>query len=326
MAGCARRLMVEARQTRRLPGSVLLLSAVLLAPALHAQTLYKFRGADGEWIYADRPPPDGKVEEMRDLGGEAKSRQVRVTSSSDGATLSIVAENPFYIPVELALNFTRLEGLTYPDPDKDLEWVLPPRSRTPLLSLNKRGDGSVPAARYTVSYRYGDPGARQRTDAVYRAPFAVSSQYPVTQAYPDVVTHRTEDSRYAVDIAMPIGTDIFAAREGIVFDVSSDNFRNGLDPERDGPSANVVQVLHDDGTYAVYAHLNWNSIRVRPGDRVARGQYIADSGNTGFSSGPHLHFVVLRNAGMRTVSVPLSFEGADRTTIVPASGTVLTAY
>ncbi|HEX5787057.1 MAG TPA: M23 family metallopeptidase, partial [Woeseiaceae bacterium] len=213
-----------------------------------------------------------------------------------------------------------------PDPDRELRWVLEAQSRRQLLALRKLGNGTVPEAQYEFDYRVGDPAAIHRPAGAYRVPFAISSQFTVTQAYPEVVTHTTEDSRYAVDVAMPIGTDIFAARDGIVFDVSSNNFRSGLDPERDGPSANVVQILHDDGSYAVYAHLNWNSIRVSPGDRVAEGQYIADSGNTGFSSGPHLHFVVLRNDGRRTVSVPLVFRGADRMNVVPATGAALTAY
>ena len=58
-------------------------------------------------------------------------------------------------------------------------------------------------------------------------------------------------------------------------------------------------MLHDDGTTAIYAHLQMDTIRVRPGQRVERGEYIANSGNTGFSSGPHLHFVVVRNAGFQ---------------------------
>jgi murein DD-endopeptidase MepM/ murein hydrolase activator NlpD len=140
------------------------------------------------------------------------------------------------------------------------------------------------------------------------------------------MTHKSLASYYAVDIAMPIGTDIFAAREGVVFEVAGDYFRSGLDPKRDGPAANVILVLHDDGTYAIYAHLNWNSIRVRRGDRVSRGQYIADSGNTGFSSGPHLHFAVVRNIGLRIESVPFVFEGANASTVFPATGMPITAY
>ena len=87
-----------------------------------------------------------------------------------------------------------------------------------------------------------------------------------------------------------------------------------------------MRILHDDGTYAVYAHLNWNSIRVRVGDYVDRGEYIADSGNTGFSSGPHLHFVVVRNSGMSVDSVPVSFAGADQSPVAAGTGQVLTAY
>jgi murein DD-endopeptidase MepM/ murein hydrolase activator NlpD len=125
---------------------------------------------------------------------------------------------------------------------------------------------------------------------------------------------------------MPIGTDIVAARAGIVFDVAGTNFQAGLDMQRDGPAANVVRILHDDGTYAVYAHLNTNTIRVRPGDRVERGDYIADSGNTGYSSGPHLHFAVVRNVGMRIESVPITFLGANLQGVPPVSGALLTAY
>ena len=201
-----------------------------------------------------------------------------------------------------------------------------PKSETHLFTLDLLEDGSQPFLEYQFKYLAGDPSARHRPRGGYRAPYAVGSNYPVTQAFPEVATHTTRDSYYAVDFAMPIGTDIFAARDGVVFDVASNNFTGGLDPARDGPNANVVRVMHDDGTYAIYAHLNTNTIRVRPGDYVRRGEYIADSGNTGYSSGPHLHFAVVRNAGMRVESVPVTFIGADSDSIVPASGTNLTAY
>jgi murein DD-endopeptidase MepM/ murein hydrolase activator NlpD len=76
----------------------------------------------------------------------------------------------------------------------------------------------------------------------------------------------------------------------------------------------------------VYGHLHWDSIRVRIGQHVALGEYIADSGNTGFSSGPHLHFAVWRNAGEEDVSLPLQFAGPPGTAVTPVTGTELTAY
>ena len=85
-------------------------------------------------------------------------------------------------------------------------------------------------------------------------------------------------------------------------------------------------MLHDDGTFGLYAHLGWDSIRVRVGQRVRRGEYIADSGNTGYSSGPHLHFAVVKNSGMNIESLPIAFEGRNAEIIVPNAGAELTAY
>ena len=291
-----------------------------------AQQLYKYRGENGEWIYSDRPPGDNRTVEVRRLARAVADGNVDVSHSFVGTTLELTARNDYHAPVELRIEIAALRGLSYPDPDQEMTWVLPPRSTTMLLQLGLLENGQAPFLEYGFRYMPGDPGARHSPPSPYRAPFAISTDHPITQAYPDVVTHAAPDSYHAVDIAMPIGTDVFAARGGIVFDVASTNFQGGLDMQRDGPAANVVRILHDDGSYAVYAHLNTNTIRVRPGDRVERGDYIADSGNTGYSSGPHLHFVVVRNVGMRVESVPVTFLGPDALGVAPVAGTTLTAY
>ena len=311
---------------RRSPASVAVaLLAFAAVTTASAQALYKYRGEDGEWIYTDRPPEDGEADEVRTLQKSPGRGIVRVSATEAGESVRFLAENDFYAPVELRLTFSRFESLERPRDFDDLGWVLPPKSTTEIMNLPKL-EGGVPGVEFTYEYHVGDPRAVHNPVQPYRVPYALATRFPVTQAYPDVVTHYSEASQHAVDIAMPIGTDIFAAREGVVFDVSSDSFSGGIDPAVDGPKANVVQILHDDGTYAVYAHLNWNSIRVSPGDRVVRGQYIADSGNTGFSSGPHLHFVVLKNAGMRARSLPFQFAGRDSAAVTPVSGNDLTAY
>ncbi len=305
---------------------VAIVAPLTFASLAAAQSLYKYQDENGDWIFSDRPPDDGKVAEVRNLNSGSTKGAVTLAVEEDNRSLRFVAGNRFHAPVELRLRFSRLQGLANPRRGEPLAWVLPPRSETELLALDKTGNGITPNVKYEYEYIAGDPAATHRASMPYRVPVAIASHFPVTQAYPDAVTHTTPDAAHAIDIAMPIGTDIFAAREGVVFDVSSTNFKGGADRLRDGPLANIVQIMHDDGTYAIYAHLNWNSIRVVPGQRVQRGQYIADSGNTGFSSGPHLHFAVLRNAGMQAVSVPISFEGAKSAAVVPASGNVLTAY
>ena len=118
---------------------------------------------------------------------------------------------------------------------------------------------------------------------------------------------------------------MYAAREGTVINARHDFFRGVAAPVM-FDQANVIEILHSDGTIAVYGHLHWDSIRVRIGANVARGQYIADSGNTGFTSGPHLHFAVIRNAGTRNVSVPVEFAGIAEVAVTPITQMPLTAY
>lgn len=309
------------------PAQFIVLSLLLLAGGLvHADSMYKYRGPDGEWMYSDRPPDDGGVIEVRTLEKGKPDTGISVTHGFEGGKVRLTASNLFYAPVELVLSIERIAGLQFPDSEKELRWVVPARSDLQLMSLDFLEDGSTPSLEYRFQYLAGRPDATHRPQVAYRAPFAISTNYPVTQAYPEIATHTTPASYHAIDLAMPIGTDIFAARDGIVFDVASNNFRSGLDRKRDAPSANVVRILHDDGTYAIYAHLNTNSIRVKPGDRVQRGQYIADSGNTGYSSGPHLHFAVVRNIGMEIQSLPLLFAGQNAETVLPATGLALTAH
>jgi len=307
--------------------SLLVILALLAGAIVAADELYKYRGEDGEWIYADRPPGDDRMVEIRQLESSGSAEVgIKVTHEFQGRAVELVAHNDSYVPIELEVDIKKIRGLAFPDPDDDLMWVVPARTELPLMTLALLETGTQPFLEYQYKYLAGDPNARHAPRQAYRAPFAIATNHPITQAFPEVATHTTRDSHYAVDVAMPIGTDIMAARGGVVFDIAASNFSGGLDPVKDGPRANVVRILHDDGTYAIYAHLNTNTIRVRPGDRVQRGQYIADSGNTGFSSGPHLHFAVVRNAGMRIESVPVTFAGQNSEAIIPAAGNFLTAY
>ena len=304
----------------------LAVAVFLVTPTALAQALYKYQDENGNWIYTDRLPADAQTVEVRDLPTGSKPPSVSVFTRLVDGELQIVAQNDYHAHVEVVLALDELTNVELPPANHVMRWILDPRSDLKLMSLPTLDDGLDPSAKLRYLALLGDPRSQHDPGRPYRAPFALAGDFGITQAFPGAVTHTTIDSRYAVDIAMPIGTDIHAARGGVVFEVASTNFRGGVDRERDVASANIVRILHDDGTHAVYAHLNWNSIRVQPGDEVERGQYIADSGNTGFSSGPHLHFAVLKNVGMRIVSVPVTFEGPSSKAVNPKAGNTLTAY
>ena len=298
----------------------------LIGTGVHAQSMYRYQAENGDWVYADRPPNDEQPVEVRDLPVGAKSPAVSVSTSLVGRQVRLVARNDYHAPLEVVLAIDELTNLEFPHPEQSMRWVVEPRSSLVLLQLAALDDNRAPAVAYRFIWLPGDPEASHEPDQPYRAPFAAANGHLISQAFPLAVTHTSPDSYYAVDIAMPVGTDIYAARGGIVFEVAGTNFAGGMSRERDAASANLVRILHDDGSHAVYAHLNWNSIRVEPGDRVVRGQYIADSGNTGFTSGPHLHFAVMLNRGMRLHSVPVLFEGPNSSEIAPVTGSTLFAY
>ena len=81
----------------------------------------------------------------------------------------------------------------------------------------------------------------------------------------------------------------FAAREGTTIDAADSGKVVSAGPA--GAYGNLIEIAHGDGTRTRYAHLS--DIDVKPGEKVSRGEHIGDLGNTGNSSGPHLHFEVL---------------------------------
>lgn len=302
-----------------------LLVAMLLAGAANAQTMYKYRGADGEWIYTDRKPSGDAGAEELELKARSARPTFKVSHRFVNRRVELIADNDFYAPIEVGLEFENLSGLEYPNPDNRLRWVVEPRSTRTLLSLDVLDNEPFPYAEYSYKYLPGDPSISHNAIGGYQVPFSAGKTFPITQAYPLAITHATVDSYQAVDIAMPIGTDVMAARGGVVFDVVSNKYKGGIEKGY-AQDANIIRILHNDGTFALYAHLNWNTIRVKPGDRVEAGEYIADSGNTGFSSGPHLHFAVQRNVGLRVDSLPIVFKGAGSAMVTPQSGNALTGY
>ena len=77
-----------------------------------------------------------------------------------------------------------------------------------------------------------------------------------------------------MDFAAAIGTPVIAARTGTVMEVEADFARAGLDAETFAGRANFVRIVHDDGTMALYAHLDVNGVVVRVGQRVRKGEFM----------------------------------------------------
>jgi murein DD-endopeptidase MepM/ murein hydrolase activator NlpD len=301
-----------------------LLALVLPAGAALAQTAYRHRDANGQWVFTDQaagtaaPAADSVT-----LAREPGAVQISVERTDTGNATRLIATSNCLCVVTVQVSIEQSDiariavGASY-------QATLQPGDQQTVVQGRRTSDTND-RLQFTWKAALGSPQAVHSPPRPYRAPFALGATFTVSQAYPVRITHVTADSQYAVDFALPDGTPVYSARAGTVINVHHDSFRGAaqlamLD------QANVIEILHDDGTIAVYAHLQWDAIRVRIGQHVARGEYIANSGNTGFTTGPHLHFAVWRNTGTADVSIPVEFEGSGAVGVTAVTGTPLTAY
>lgn len=303
--------------------TLILLLALVAAAAGAQQAGYRYKDADGHWVFSDQPPPKGVESDSFTMRRQEGKLDIRVERVDDDESLQLVGVNECLCSITLELDIVDSE-IPALAPGRHYRETLLPQTRRTLARIALP---SNPKANLVFAWSavLGSPDAVHKPTQPYRVPYDVGSTYFIAQAFPSRATHNTPESQYAIDFALPDGTPVYAARDGLVINARHDFFHGAIDPVM-FDQANVVEILHEDGTIAVYAHLHWDSIRVRIGQQVKRGQYIANSGNTGFSSGPHLHFAVIENALGREISVPVQFTGAAGSAVSVQDQGRLTAY
>lgn len=153
--------------------------------------------------------------------------------------------------------------------------------------------------------------------ADYVLPWPVGTEFQVSRTFGHYTPANEGVGLYAIDILMPIGTAIHAARSGVVVAVQ-DGF---TDEDRSKFHENWIMVRHADSSVARYMHLTKDGALVSVGDTVEQGQRIGLSGNSGPSTAPHLHIDVQAcgpNLPPRYndlpcgMTVPLSFANTSR--------------
>lgn len=139
-----------------------------------------------------------------------------------------------------------------------------------------------------------------QTQALY---LPVSSSAPITQHFGNTPFATANAQVYngnghnGIDWGVPVGTSMKAAQHGKVVDFGNTDLAC--------PGASYgkwILLEHENGLSTLYAHLS--KISVNRGQSVRAGDHIGFSGNTGFSTGPHLHFTVYATQGVQVKSFP----------------------
>ncbi|RAU48603.1 MULTISPECIES: M23 family metallopeptidase [unclassified Pseudomonas] len=276
---------------------------LLAAQSAAAVTIYRYTDANGVVSFTDHPVPGAQVMKLRERMVERIDSQVRLSVRKAKGTDSLYVRNDLYAPVEVELRLSGVKnviGVT----DQVIRRTLPARSNERLIALSPQIPSKAMAYKPSLRSTMGDPvRGIANSSGGYRYPLPwIGGPFRISQGPNGAYSHVGAKSRYAIDIAMPEGTPIIAARSGTVIKTENNQSGRGVNP-----SGNFVRILHDDGTMGVYLHLKQGSVSVKEGDRVVVGTPLGRSGNTGNSTGPHLHFVVQRNVGLALESIPYEF-------------------
>lgn len=252
------------------------------------------------------------------LSFPALADEVTISERKASGYITLTANNRTPSPITLRLQLN-LDNVTTKVRNPGV-FVLPPGSEQKLLDL-------VPGSKGRWNYRYnfqwirGSYKANHTANQTYRLPYADNKRVRIVQGYNGDVSHHGR-LRYCTDFNLAEGTPVYCAREGLVVETIS-HFTVGRPDKRLMRKANLVAVLHSDGTLGEYVHLKPGGVAVRIGQKVKSGALLGYSGNTGYSSGPHLHFGVYkaRSDGQYYDTLPVRFQ-TDRGLVTLEQGKI----
>jgi len=281
---------------------------LLMISNVNARSVYRYVDENGVVSFTDelnRAQPFNPVE-MEIWEPDPNSVTFRRTKLGN-----LYLYNSLYGPVTVTLSMNQHQGvIAHKDLSKPI--IVPARTELFVDQVNYFGSGSL---EFSLQFSVGTPSTLSEDHSQLRVPFI--GRFAISQGFNGSYSHNLPGNRYAIDIAMPVGTPIVAAKSGTVLDMR-DTYDGHSSNPADRGKTNYIRLLHADGTMTLYAHLRTHSGLVKPGQSVKAGQIIAASGNTGYSTGPHLHFAVQHNDGSRTVAIPFVLQG-----VTPKKGLLL---
>ncbi len=242
--------------------------------------------------------------------GKSSDREtlIHISTNLEGNKTQLYVENvqAAEVTVTLEMNLVNLDS-NVPLP---YTLTIPGHQRIRILTLSPHDKTHGWKWTYTYFSTFGSTAVHHDDSYVYSLPYGPGKSYRVSQGYNGEYSHFGAD-QYAIDWRMPLGTAVHAARGGIVVGVKNDS-NTGGDSSKYDWDANYVLIEHSDGTLGQYVHLLKGGTNVKLGQHVNAGDYIGLSGNTGHSTGPHLHFSVFKaRDGKHRETIPVKFMTAD---------------
>ncbi len=264
-----------------------------------------------------------QANKIRQSGVRQKRNSVLVSTKNIGNAVEFYAENLNAYDVTLTLKLKNLKNFI-PSRKLPLYVELHAHAKETIIQLKQENSSLKAYYESTYGWVMGVASAEHDNSYLYGIPFKKGTSVRVSQGFNGTTSHKGY-SRYAVDFAVPTGTAVYAARGGKVVSTKSTGNKGGF-IKGYGRYANFIVIEHSDKTFGKYYHLKKGGVLVKVGDTINRGNLIGYSGNTGYSSGPHLHFSVSKvdpKYRQRPITLPFKFQSTNNGVITePRRGDV----
>jgi murein DD-endopeptidase MepM/ murein hydrolase activator NlpD len=238
---------------------------------------------------------------------KAQSKYLKFNTEKQGSYQELYVTNSGNGNITLAVEFDQLDNCN--SNPYSPEVTVHPGEYTKIATISRSASNEAWKYHYKFWSVWGSTNA-MHDGTTYQLPYYSGKSFKVIQGFNGTLTH-FGDQAYAIDWNMPENTPVLAARGGIVVD-TEESFSEGGASDYYKDEVNFVKILHSDGTIGRYFHFGYGKVNVSAGQKVKAGELIGYSGNTGFSTCPHLHFDVSKPInGKQMESVPFAFSTSN---------------
>ncbi len=254
---------------------IVLVALLAITSSALAKKYYKHVDDEGIVHYSDKKPATVDNYESWQVRAEDTQAEATVINRGSDRLPQLFAINPYHGPISVQIEMTKSDN-AQSVPAWPKTYHVPATSDVYLGTVKPITENQSWSYAYQFGIMLGQLNPEYDPNHIYALPYRTVGDAYISQGFDGSFSHFDEQNKYAIDIPLTEGTDVVAAREGVVMDFATDFIKGGAD-EKHMFRNNFVRIAHNDGSMGLYAHLKLESVVIAKGQLVSVGDRIYTS-------------------------------------------------